>query len=94
MNVHHFLKFDLDAVFIACNSPGRSAFNRVERRMAPLSRALSGIILPYDHYGTHLDNQGCTIDGVLEKKNFVYAGKALAEVWSEIVIDGHITVAE
>lgn len=94
MNVHHFIKYDLDAIFVCCNAPGRSAYNRVERRMAPLSRALVGIILPYDHYGTHLDNQGNTVDIDLEKINFSYAGKALAEVWSETVIDGHVTIAE
>ncbi|KAJ6646124.1 hypothetical protein Bhyg_01334, partial [Pseudolycoriella hygida] len=94
MHVHHFQKYDLDAVFVACNAPGRSAFNRVERRMAPLSRSVVGIILPHDRFGTHLDNQGKTIDADLEKKNFSYAGKALAEVWSETVIDGYVTVAE
>ncbi|KAJ6634591.1 hypothetical protein Bhyg_13166 [Pseudolycoriella hygida] len=94
MNVHHFLKYDLDALFVACNAPGRSAFNRVERRMATLSKSIVGIILPYDHYGTHLDNQGRTFDVEKEKKNFSYAGEALAEVWSETVIDGHITYAE
>lgn len=40
------------------NAPGRSAFNRAERRMAPLSRELAGLILPHDRYGTHLDSQG------------------------------------
>ena len=53
--VHHFVQHDLDAVFIASNAPGRSAFNRVERKMAPLSRELSGLILPHDRYGSHLD---------------------------------------
>lgn len=94
MNVHHFVKFDLDALFVACNAPGRSAYNRVERRMAPLSRALVGVILPHAHYGTHLDSQGRTIDAELEKTNFSYAGTALAEVWSETTIDGHVTIAE
>lgn len=94
MHVHHFEKYDLDAVLVGTNAPGRSAFNRVERRMAPLSRSVVGIILPHNHYGTHLDSQGRTIDDDLEKKNFSYAGNALAEVWSETVIDGHVTVAE
>lgn len=94
MSVHHFLKYDLDALFIACNAPGRSAYNRVERRMAPLSKALSGMILPHDHYGTHLDSQGRTIDLDLEKTNFSHAGKALADVWSELIIDEYVTVAE
>lgn len=94
MNIHHFIKNDLDAVFVACNAPGRSAYNRVERRMAPLSRALAGIILPHEHFGTHLDSQGRTINVDLERSNFSHAGRALAEVWTDTVIDGHATVAE
>lgn len=40
--IGHFKKYDLDAIYVATNAPGRSAFNRVERRMAPLSKELSG----------------------------------------------------
>jgi len=58
IGIHHFVKNNLDALFIMTNAPGRSAFNRAERRMAPLSRELSGLILPHEHYGTHLDSQG------------------------------------
>lgn len=36
--IHHFKEFNLDALFIATNAPGRSAFNRVEKRMAQLSK--------------------------------------------------------
>ena len=68
--------------------------NRVERKMAPLSRELSGLILPHDHYGSHLDKKGNTADPQLEKKNFDFAGKTLADVWSQLVLDGHPTVAE
>lgn len=56
--IHHFEKHKLDAIFIATNAPGRSAFNRVERRMALLSKELSGVFLPQKHYGSHLDSQG------------------------------------
>ncbi|GBP88239.1 GA-binding protein subunit beta-1 [Eumeta japonica] len=54
--ISHFRKFDLDAIFIITNDPGRSCFNRVERRMAPLSHQLSGLVLPYDFFGNHLDD--------------------------------------
>jgi hypothetical protein len=40
-----FKKYDLDALFVVTNAPGRSAFNEVERRMAPLSHELSGKLL-------------------------------------------------
>ena len=84
----------MDATFIFTNAPGRSAFNRVERRMAPLSRALSGLILPHNHYGDHLDCNGKTIDEDLEMKNFEYAGQTFTEVWSELKIDKYNVIAE
>jgi hypothetical protein len=87
--IHHFLEHDLDALFIATNAPGRSAFNRVERRMAPLSNELAGIILPHEHYGSHLDDNGKTVDDELERANFAFAGRALSEVWSSMIIDTH-----
>lgn len=83
-----FTEHSLDALFIACHAPGHSAYNAVERRMAPLSRDLSGLILPHDHFGSHLDRRGRTTDADLEKANFKKAGEILAEVWSQAVIDG------
>ena len=94
VTIHHFVQHDLDALFIAANVPRRSAFNRVERKTAPLSRELSGLILPHDHYGSHLDKKGNTVDPQLQKKNFDFAGKALADVWSRLVLVGHPTAAE
>jgi len=78
--IHHFLENELDALILATNAPGHSAFNRVERHMAPLSRELSGLILPHEHFGTHLDADGRTIDEELEKANFSFAGRTLSEV--------------
>ena len=88
------MKHDLDSVFLATNAPGRSAFNGVERNMAPLSRKLSGLILPYDNYGSHLDERGKTIDIELEKKNFEFAEDTLAEIWSQLTADNYSTIAE
>jgi len=42
--IHHFLENDLNVLLIATNAPGRSAFNCVERCMAPLSRELAGLL--------------------------------------------------
>ena len=91
--VSYFLENDLDAFIMATNAPGRSAYNRVERRMAPLSHDLAGVILPYDSYGSHLDKSGRTVDRDLEMKNFKKAGETLAEIWGETVIDGYPVVA-
>ena len=90
----NFCKFNLDALYIATQAPGRSAYNPVERQMAPLSRFLAGIILPHDTFGSHLNSQGITVDEELEKQNFQKAGETLAEVWSEAVIDQFPVVAE
>lgn len=92
--ISHFIKFDLDAIFLATNAPGRSAYNRVERRMAALSRELAGVILPHDHFGNHLNSQKETTDEALELMNFKYAGEALADIWSKVVIDNFETKAE
>lgn len=35
-----------------------SAYNYVERRIAPLSKALASVLLPHDTYGNHVDNEG------------------------------------
>lgn len=90
--IEHFKEYNLDAIFIATNSPGRSAY-RVERRMAPLSKQLAGLILPHDKFGNHLRGGKC-IDDDLELKNFEHAGQTLAEVWNELIIDDHLVQAE
>ena len=84
----YFREHDLDALYIATNAPGCSAFNRVERRMAPLSHDLAGVILPHDQYGSHFNSRGETVNNKLEKVNFAKAGQTLASIWSNTVIDG------
>ena len=54
--------------------------------MAPLSKALVGLLLSYDTLN-HLDFQGRTIEVELEKRNFEKAGEVLGEVWNELFID-------
>ncbi|XP_056635686.1 uncharacterized protein LOC130444524 [Diorhabda sublineata] len=89
-----FGDFNLDALFVVTNAPGRSAYNRVERRMAPSSHELAGLIWPYEHYGSHLDSYGKTVDKDLEKKNFEYAGTTLASVWKSLKVDSYDVDAE
>ena len=86
--IDYFVSEGLDALSSLLMPPGRSAFNQCERRMAPLSKELNGVILDHEHFGSHLDNQGDTIDPELELKNFEYAGEILSEIWSKLVIDG------
>ena len=92
--IDYFLSQDLDAFFLATNVPTRSAFNRVECRMVKFSQELSGVVLPYDNFGSHLNAKGETIDKELEKRNFGYAGEILAKIWSGMISDGHPVLAE
>ena len=58
-----------------------------------LSKELSGVVLPADTFGTHL-NDGRTVDEHLEEQNFEAAGDVLAEIWSKLVIDDHAVRSE
>ncbi|CAF1644201.1 unnamed protein product [Adineta ricciae] len=92
--IRKFRKYNLDALFVLTHAPGQSAYNVVERRMAPLSHDLAGLILPHDHFGTHLSDSGVTVNPELERTNFKKAGEVLAEVWCGSVIDDYSVVAE
>ena len=72
--IDYFLSQNLAAFFLATNAPGRSAFNWVERRMVKVSKELSGVVLPHDKFGLHLNTKGETIDKELQKKNRVCWG--------------------
>ncbi|CAF1081493.1 unnamed protein product [Rotaria sordida] len=93
-SIKKFKKYNLDALFVLTHAPGQSAYNIVESRMAPLSHDLAGLILPYDHFGSHLSDSGVTINIDLEKLNFRKAGQILAETWNRTVIDGFPCFAE
>ena len=79
---------------MATNSPGHSAFNRIECRIIKLSKELSGFILKHDKFGNQLDAKSVAIDKNLELKNFEYTGRTLAKIWSGLMIDGNHVVAE
>ena len=74
-----FRNHKLDGLFVFCNAPRLSAYNKVERRMVPLSKDTAGIILPSDTFGNHLNKSNKTTDIELEK-NFKAAGEILASV--------------
>lgn len=87
--VQIFQIHDLDAVFAVMMPPGHSAYNPCERRMAPLSRDLCGIVLDHEHFGSHLDKNAKTIDEELEKRNFKHCGECLRDIWNETIIDNY-----
>ena len=88
-----FQDLKLDLLMELTQAPGLSAYNRAERRMYHLSRALTGVVLPVDTYGTHLRN-GKTIDTELEVRNFEAAGEVLGKLFEELVIDDYKVTAE
>ena len=55
---------------------------------------LTGVVLKYANFGSHLDSSNRTSDLELEKRNFESAGIVLANIWSQLVIDDFPVVAE
>ncbi|CAG8820410.1 32016_t:CDS:2, partial [Gigaspora margarita] len=87
MIIEHFIKYDLDTIIVVCFTPYQSASNSVERQIALLSHDLARIILPYDIFGSHLDEQLKTADEELEKHNFKVAGEILASVYYLVLVE-------
>ena len=56
--------------------------------MAILSGKLADIVLPIDHFGTHLNMQGKVIDLVLALWNYQYAGGVFCDIWRYDLIFG------
>jgi hypothetical protein len=94
LSIKKFKKYNLDAFILVTQAPGQSAFNMAERRLALLSHDLSGLVLPHNYFGTHLNISGLTIDAELEKMNFKKTGELLAEIWNMNMVDRHQVVAE
>jgi hypothetical protein len=92
--IDKFKKYNLDALIIVNQAPGQTLFNVVERRLSPMAHDLAGLILPHDHFGTHLNDTGLTEHAELEKDNFKLTGDVLAEVWSMNVLDEYPVVAK
>ena len=40
------------------HAPGLSACNDIEKRLAPLSKALAGLVIPHDSCGSYLNPSG------------------------------------
>ena len=92
--IEKFKKYNLDVLIMITAASGQALFNVVERRLAPISHDLAGLVLPHDLFGTHLNDAGVTEHAELEKENFKRTGDVLAEVWSMNVLDEYPVVAE
>ena len=92
--INIFLDFDLDMYVVVITPRGYSAYNPCERRMAPLSHDICGLVLDHEHFGSHIGASGKIIDEELEKRNFFHAMNVLASIWSKTVIDKNPVYAE
>ena len=55
---------------------------------------MSGVILPHDHFGTHLDNNNNTVGEELELKHFEHAGEILVQLRFKLVVNDDPVVVE
>ena len=90
MHYNIFTDYNLDLLVVTNSAAGSSAYNAVERRMAPTSKKLCGVALDHQSLGSQLDCNNKTVDVELEKRNFAAAGKTLSEIFSEGLIDAYV----
>ncbi|CAG8569541.1 15189_t:CDS:2 [Cetraspora pellucida] len=84
---------DLDYLTICTHAPYQSAYNSVKRSMAFLSEKLTGITLPIDEYGVHLDSQKNVVNKELAQYNFEFSENRLCELWNrDNIYDKPVTV--
>jgi len=87
---NQFKQMNLDACFIFTRTPGSSAYNPVERQMAPLSKMTASFILPFDTFGSHLNSGNRTTDIELEVKTF----KLLEKSWQRYSMRQSLTLTQ
>ena len=92
--IQHLKKYILNALHISTHVPSLYSYNQIERRMDPLSKTWSGSLLPHGKFGTHLYSSRKSFNTNLEKHNIKAAGKILANVLEEVVLDNFPVVAD
>ena len=68
--VDYFCTYDLDALYIVTSPIDNHLDQNIHKRIVPIAKDLSKVILPYEHFGSHYDGNNDTIDEVLEKMNY------------------------
>ena len=91
-NIALFKKTSAECLIHYSFAGGRSAYGFCERRMAPLSADMAGLVLSHETYGSHLSKSGKTKDKELELRNFMAAQETLAAIWANTCINNHPTV--
>ena len=85
--IHLFVKMELLLLVLISLPAGYSPFSPCERRMAPLSKQLTGVVLDHKYHGSHLNSSHETVDFELEKNNFEHAGKRFVKIFQEMTLD-------
>ena len=68
--IDYFCTYDLDALYIVTSPIDNHLDQNIHKRIVPIAKDLSSVILPYEHFGSHYDGNNDTIDEVLEKLNY------------------------
>ena len=63
-----FREHHLDFLFCVCSFLGLSNYNSIEGKIDPHTAALTGLVSPHEHFGSHRDASGRKIDVQLGKK--------------------------
>ena len=87
-------ELDLDLTIVGHHPAGCSPEGRQERRMAPLSQDLTGLVLIHNKFGNALNSKHEVVDEKLDADNLFYAAEQLAKIWSELSINGYPVEAE
>ena len=74
-----FFTHNLVKLFIAINAQGEAHVFELNA-IYPANRELPRLILPHDHFGSHLDAARRSIDDDLEITNFDFAGQVLCDI--------------
>ncbi|CAG8819512.1 37657_t:CDS:2 [Gigaspora margarita] len=89
-----FIELNLDNFTVRTHAPGQSVYNPVECSMSILSEKLKCIVLPIDHFGSHLDSSGIIENIDLAKQNFHYSDKRLCDIWRRDYIHSREVIVE
>jgi hypothetical protein len=75
---------DVDYLSVRSYAPGQSAYNPVERAMAPYSKKLAGVVIPWFEENSHLSgDKSKVVDSDLARHNFKHAGDILKRYWTD-----------
>ena len=81
--IDYFVIQDLNALFLATNASCSRAKN------GKVHKWLSGVALPHNHLGSHLNTKRETTDKQSKIKKFSHTEEILVEIWLGMIIDDY-----